>query len=136
MKLFLSWNKIGLKDHFGSTLQEGISMEELYKQEILELTELLNEDENWEDLKNILLQSKVDLNKTILVSFMEDDEGNEYGILVNNDLKIFRYVRKTQEGENNPEHFEMADITEDEEELSKYPQIAIAINMIKKGELV
>ena len=111
-------------------------MEELYKQEILELTELLNEDENWEDLKNILLQSKVDLNKTILVSFMEDDEGNEYGILVNNDLKIFRYVRKTQEGENNPEHFEMADITEDEEELSKYPQIAIAINMIKKGELV
>ena len=111
-------------------------MEELYKQEIIELTELLNEDEEWEDLKNILVQAKIDLNMTVLVSFMEDDEENEYGVIVSKDLKICKYVRKTQEGKNNIENFEMVDITEDKEEINKYPQIAIAIDMIRHGEIL
>lgn len=110
-------------------------MEELYKQEIIELTELLNEDEQWEDLKNILVEAKIDLSMTVLASFMEDDEENEYGVIVRKDLKIFKYERKTQEGKNNIENFEMVDITENEEELNKYPQIAIAIDMIKNGEI-
>ncbi len=111
-------------------------MEELYKQEIIELTELLNKDEDWEDLKNILIQAKIDLNMIVLVSFMEDDEENEYGVIVSKDLKISEYVRKTQEGKNNIENFKMVDITENEEELNKYPQIAIAIDMIKNGEIL
>ncbi len=111
-------------------------MEELYKQEIIELTELLNEDEEWEDLKNILIQAKIDLNMIVLVSFMEDDEENEYGVIVSKDLKVCKFVRKTQEGKYNIENFKMVDITKDEEELNKYPQTAIAVDMIRNGEIL
>ncbi len=111
-------------------------MDELYKQEIIELTELLNEDEEWEDLKEILLQVGIDLSKIVLVSFIEDDEDNEYGVIVNRELKISKYTRKTEKEKNNIENFEMIDITGDEEELNKYPQISIAIDMIKKEEIL
>ncbi|MBR4083990.1 MAG: hypothetical protein IKK33_06865 [Lachnospiraceae bacterium] len=109
-------------------------MEELYKQEIFELTELLNEE--WDDLKSILIQAGIDLRRTALASFMEDEDENEYGVLVNKDLKILQYERKTQEAKNNIENFKMFDITENEEELIKYPQIAVAIDMIKNGEIL
>ena len=36
-------------------------MDELYKQEVLELTELLKNDEEWEDLRNILIQKGFNL---------------------------------------------------------------------------
>lgn len=42
-------------------------MDELYKQEVLELTELLKNDEEWEDLRNILIQKGFNLSKTVLV---------------------------------------------------------------------
>ena len=109
-------------------------MEELYKQEIFELTELLNEE--WDDLKSILIQAGIDLRRTALASFMEDEDENEYGVLVNKDLKILQYERKTQEAKNNIENFKMFDITENEEELIKYPQIAVAIDMIKNREIL
>ena len=96
-------------------IQKGIYMEELYKQEIFELTELLNEE--WNDLKSILIQAGIDLKRTALASFMEDEDENEYGVLINKDLKILQYERKTQEGKNNIENFKMFDITENEEEL-------------------
>lgn len=109
-------------------------MEELYKQEIFELTELLNEE--WDDLKSIIIQAGIDLRRTALASFMEDEDENEYGVLVNKDLKILQYERKTQEAKNNIENFKMFDITENEEELIKYPQITVAIDMIKNGEIL
>lgn len=49
-------------------------MNELYKQEILELTELLKNDEEWEDLRNILNEQNIDLRHIALVSFIEDEE--------------------------------------------------------------
>lgn len=111
-------------------------MDELYKQEIIELTELLNEDEEWDDLRGILVQAGIDLSKIVLVSFMEDDEENEYGVIVNKELKVSKYVRKTQKEKNNIENFEMADITDEEEEFNKYPQISVAIDMIKREEIL
>lgn len=111
-------------------------MKELYKQEIMELTELLNEDEQWEDLKSILIEAKFDISTIALVSFMEDDDENEYGVIVSKELKIHKYERKTQEGKNNIDNFNMVNITECKDELDKYPQIAIAIDMIKNGEIL
>ena len=111
-------------------------MEELYKQEIMELTDLLNNDEEWEDTKNILLQSGIHLKETILVSFMEDDEENEYGVIVSKNLKISKYSRNTRESKKNVENFEIVDITDNEEEINKHPQITIAIDMIKNGEIL
>lgn len=103
-------------------------MDELYKQEVLELTELLREDEDWEDLRGILKVKGFDLNQILLVSFMEDEEENEYGVIVTRDLNVSEYSRSTKEGNNNAGSFKLNDITN---ELDKYPQISVAINMIK-----
>lgn len=106
-------------------------MEELYRQEIIELTELLNTDENWADLKSILISAGIDLSKTVLASFMEDDEENEYGVIVSKHLTIHSYSRNINIG-----NLELTDITQNKDELSKYPQVAIAVKMIKNGEIL
>lgn len=111
-------------------------MNELYKQEITELTELLNVDEEWDDLRSILIQAGIDLSTIILVSFMEDDEENEYGVIVSKDLKVSKYIRKTQIEKNNIDNFEIVDITNEKDEIDKYPQVSVAIDMIKREEIL
>ncbi|MGB7210434.1 MAG: hypothetical protein WBD27_17405 [Pyrinomonadaceae bacterium] len=53
---------------------------ELYKEEILELTELLNQE--WIDLRNLIVSKGIVIDKTLLVNYYEDEEGGEYGVLV------------------------------------------------------
>ncbi len=107
----------------------------LYKEEILELSELLRDDEEWIDIREILIKKGFDMNKIVLVSFMEDEVENEYGVIVTNDMIIYEYERSTQRDENNIDYFKIKDITDDKKERDKYPQISVAINMIKNKEL-
>ena len=111
-------------------------MNELYKQEILELTELLRSDEDWEDLRNILIENGANLEQIALVSFIEDEEENDYGVIVTKDIKIIKYLRTTQNGKNKGDNFKLKDITNEKEEINKYPQIYVAIDMIRNQELV
>lgn len=106
-------------------------MEELYKQEILELTELLRDDEDWEDLRSILRLKEFDSNQILLVSFIEDEEENEFGVIVTRDLNVFEYSRSTKEGIEVLDDIKINDITN---ESDKYPQVCVAIDMIKRGE--
>ncbi|MFQ9546394.1 MAG: hypothetical protein ACLR02_15415 [Clostridium sp.] len=111
-------------------------MDELYKQEVLELTELLKNDEEWEDLRNILIQKGFNLSKTVLVSFVEDDKGNEYGVIVTKDIQIIEYSKLTQHEKNNIDIFKLKNITNEKDKINKYPQIPIAIDMIKNKEIL
>ena len=110
-------------------------MSELYKEEILELTELLRDDEEWTDIREILIKKGFDLHKIVLVSFMEDEVENEYGVIITNDMIIYEYERSTQRGKNPMDSFKIKDITDDKNERDNYPQISVAINMIKNKEL-
>lgn len=107
-------------------------MERLYKQEILELTSLLRNDEEWEDLRNVLTKTGFNIKEIVLASFVEDDEENEYGVIITSDLKIMEYSRSTQNGKNNVNYFELNDITNKEHKIKEYPQISVAVNMIKR----
>lgn len=111
-------------------------MDELYKQEVLELTELLKNDEEWEDLRNILTQKGFNLNNIVLASFVEDDKGNEYGVIVTKDIQISEYSRLTQNEKNNIDSFKLKDITNEKNKIDKYPQILVAIDMIKNKEIL
>ena len=111
-------------------------MNELCKQEILELTELLRYDEEWEDLRDILTKKGFALSQIALVSFMEDEEENEYGVIVTKDMRVTEYSRSTQNGNNNVDSFKIKDITTAKDEIDKYPQIDVAINMIKNQEIL
>lgn len=111
-------------------------MNELYKQEVLELTELLRYDEEWRDLRDILTEKGFNLSQIALVSFMEDDEENEYGVIVTKDIKISEYSNSTQNEKNNVDNFKIKDITNEKDEIDKYPQISVAIDMIKNEEIL
>ena len=111
-------------------------MDELYRQEVLELTELLRHDEDWEDLRDVLAENGFNLAEILLVSFMEDDYENEYGVIVTKDIKISEYSRFTGNLDNNAQDFKVKDITNQVDEIANYPQVPIAIDMIRSGEIL
>lgn len=111
-------------------------MNELYKQEVLELTDLLSNEENWSDLRDVLINKEFKLKEIALVSFMEDDEENEYGVIVTKNERIIKYVRSTSHKQKNINYFQYKDITDLKEEIDNYPQVQIAFEMIKKGEIL
>ncbi len=99
-------------------------MDELYYQEVSELTELLREE--WDDLREILSAKGFDVSTTVLASFCEDDEGMEYGVFVTSEKRIYEYSRNTEQGDS----LELTDITDDKAKILEYPQIPFALKMI------
>lgn len=77
----------------GGVIKGKMIMDELYKQEILELTELFRKDEDWEDLREILAEKGFDLFDIALVSFEENEEEIEYGVIVKKNMKVKKYSR-------------------------------------------
>ncbi|WPC43873.1 hypothetical protein [Clostridium sp. JS66] len=111
-------------------------MDELLKEEVLELTRLLKDEENWSDLRDILIKKEFKLEEIALVSFMEDEEENEYGVIVTKGKDVIEYTRSTEDGKNNINSFKSHDSTHLKEEMYKYPQIEVAFEMIDKGEIL
>jgi autonomous glycyl radical cofactor GrcA len=108
----------------------------LYEQEIIELTNLLLNDEENNDIKNILINSGFRINKIVLVSFIEDEEENEYGVIVTEDKRIIEYKRSTIVGQNNKKYFTSKDITDNEETITLYPQVQVALEMIDNRDIL
>lgn len=105
--------------------------EKLYRQEIEELTYLVKNE--WDDLRRILIDSNFDINKTLLVSFAENEDESEYGVLVNENKQVFEYKRSTAMDKNNIENFSVIEITNDPNACNKSPQIEVAKKMIDEG---
>ena len=109
--------------------------ENLYRQEVVELTDFVRNDDSWSDLRGILDKKGFNLSNTLLISFFEDDEEMEYGVVVTRNKKVFEYSRSTATGENNLEHFKINEITFDKNKINEYPQIHVAFKMIDEGKL-
>lgn len=107
--------------------------ENLYRQEIEELTDFVRNDNSWSYLRSILIEKDFNLSDTFLVSFYEDEEEMEYGVIVTRDKKVFKYSRSTAEGENNIENFSIDEITNNVEKINEYPQIYISFMMLDEG---
>lgn len=90
---------------------------ELYKQEIEELTELLNEE--WLALRDLIGSEGVNLDKTLLVNYYEDEEGGEYGIIVVEKRDVFEFSVRD-------EKISMEKIDDIESAQKDYPQIEVA----------
>lgn len=104
--------------------------EECYQQEVEELTDLLRNDIGWSDLKNVLSENGFYVNDILLASFIEDDEENEYGLLVTKEKKIYEYARSITNEENNENYFTYKELTKLEEAFEQYPQLNAAFKMI------
>lgn len=107
--------------------------ESLYRQEVEELTDFVRSDANWTDLRGILIEKGFNPFDILLVSFIEDENEMEYGIIVKNDKKVFEYSRSTAEGKNNINYFEILEITDNNDVIVQYPQIEVAFKMIDEG---
>ncbi len=107
--------------------------EALYRQEIEELTDLVRNDKGWHDLRRILGEAGFNLSRTMLVSFLEDEEEGEYGVLVTLDKKVYEYERSTAAIENDIRHFKFKEITANKEKRALFPQIETALRMIDEG---
>lgn len=95
----------------------------IYQQEIEELTNLLRFDEFWTDLKTALEQEGFDIDNTLLVSFVEDEEDKECGVLVTSEKKVYEYTWAEDD-------FTLLEITKSQEKIDEYPQVAIALEQI------
>lgn len=104
--------------------------ENLYRQEIEELTDFVRHGEGWLDLRNLLVDNGFIVDDTFLVSFLEDEEEMEYGVIVTKGKRIFEYSRSTEEDKDTLESFKLLEITHDNDKIDKYPQIPIALKMI------
>jgi len=90
---------------------------ELYKEEILELTELLNEE--WLDLKELIKESNLDMHNLLLISYCEDENDKEFGVLFTNERKVIRFIVQD-------EKLQLEDITNNKEIETEFPQIKVA----------
>ena len=73
---------------------------QLLRQEVEELTQLLREDEAWQDLRTALQSKGLSSDRVILAGFMEDEDANEFGVIVTHTLETFEYQRNTS-GDSN-----------------------------------
>jgi len=108
--------------------------EKLYKQEILELTSFIRNGDKFKQLQKLLTEEGFDLAQTMLVSFFEDEEGMEYGVLVENDKRVFEYTRYTMNDKKKDESLMVKEITNLPEEIEKYPQIPISFKLINEDK--
>jgi hypothetical protein len=92
-----------------------------YKLEIEELTELLNNE--WLDLKNLIISNNINLERTLLVGYYEDEEGIEYGLLYN---KKENFIIKFEVLDNNISLTKIDNVNEISDE---FPQLLVAIEL-------
>lgn len=91
---------------------------DVYKQEIEELTEMLNTE--WTDVKEILDSAGISTGGGKLISFYEDEEGSHHGVLFTSEKEIIKFEIKDEEISTQ----EVKDVTSIQRE---YPQIVVAL---------
>lgn len=107
-----------------------------YSDEVEELTDLVRNDENWADIREILIDVGFDPQQIVMAGFAESDDEREFGIFISkSDLKVFEYERSTVEEENNSKHINIFDRTGSEDFYSQQPHIKVALEMIGKNEI-
>lgn len=68
---------------------------QLYKTEIAELNNLLNEE--WVDLRILLQDCNLDVDNGLLINYYEDDLDNQYGYFINPDSELFFFEIDAEE---------------------------------------
>ena len=98
-----------------------LSKEEIadYKEEIQELTELLNTE--WTDLKE-MLSNELNLDNALLCSYFEDDDEGEYGVILTKDKQIYQF--SIQE-----EVLEVIKVEHVQNIEEEYPQVIVALKL-------
>ena len=104
---------------------------ELLHQEVNELTEMLHhgEDEYFTQLRSMLREKGIDPRAALLAVFLEDEVGNEYGVIVCGPDGVFEYVRSVAAGAP-PEFTRWSKLPDLTAAAREYPQVPVALEML------
>jgi hypothetical protein len=100
--------------------------EQLLKEEVDELTELLRRDPQWAELRGLLSRKGFEVELILMAGFMEDEHGKEYGAFVTREGAVYQYERGT--GPASSLDFQKFWRVRDlETALKDFPSIAVAL---------
>lgn len=69
---------------------------------------------------------------TFLAVFLEDGDGNEYGVLVTAEQRVFEYERQIRLPGRKPKLTSWNDRTEDRQFERECPQVGVALGLAKR----
>jgi hypothetical protein len=104
--------------------------EELLRQEVRELTELMRVGPGFGDFRNALTAAGIAPENCLLAGFVEDEEENEFGALVTVDGRIFVYERNTAAGASGFKGFK--EMPDPREAAELYPAVEVALSMLTR----
>lgn len=96
---------------------------QVYKDEIIELTNLLREE--WIDLKTLLQIGNLDVAHGLLINYYEDEFDNQYGYFINPDSELFYFEI------DKDEHIKIIHKEIDGSIETDCPQYIVALEIIK-----
>ena len=102
-------------------------MRELLIQEIQELTAFIRSSGGWTEIRELIIKGGFDPDISLLAAFMEGEKGEEWGVVVTPERRVFQWFRKTDDEAATPA---WSDITESIEDRNMYPQIEVALSLI------
>lgn len=101
------------------------SDESLLRQEVLELTSMLKDEEGFADVRCLLAENGLDPAAVRLAGFLEDEEGWEGGVIVTAQRYVYVYERNSDS--NDVERWER--VADPSSLLDTYPAVLIALEM-------
>jgi hypothetical protein len=102
----------------------------MYRKEVTELTTLLREDPEWDELRRLLRRRRMSPAEVLLAAFTEDGDGMEYGALVTPDRRVIEYHRRIGLHRSGPRVLVWRDRTTDPAVAAEIPQVPVALEML------
>lgn len=104
---------------------------DLLRQEVSELTELLTDADDWQDLRDAIASKGVSLTGLVLAGFYEDEHENEYGALVDSSGNAYEFVRSSAEGADGFRSWTL--VSDPSSLLDSFPAVEVAIAISRGG---
>ena len=103
---------------------------ELLRQEVTELTDMLRSGDGFNALRNALIARKIPVDKTIFAGFMENEDEDEYGVIITHELKCIAWEADRHESITRWET-----ISDPDSLAGEFEALPVGISMVRSGEI-
>ena len=99
--------------------------------EVSELTSFIQPSGNWSETRQLVRDGGFDPDLILLISFMEGEEGQEWGVVATQDQSIFQWERNTYE---DPSSVKWQELTGEPDLLRRVPQVEVVSEALRLRE--
>ena len=111
-----------------SGVRLGLIMDQLLIKEVEELTSFIRESGEWREIRTLIRKGGFDPDSDLLAAFMEGEEGEEWGVVVDAHGRFFEWFRNTDDYSLQPSWRE---ITNDPDVHNDYPHLEAALFLLR-----